>query len=215
MPKTLKWLEMRVRKLMPQPVRTAYRIARSLKHVEVAQPLPPELVDGARLSPSRLHLLDLMPKRGKVAELGTLRGDFARCIFSRTEPAELHLVDIDYTEFDETGLPAPQVSRHVGFTHDVIASFPNSYFDWIYIDADHSYEGCLRDAHISADKIRPGGYMVFNDFAHIDPYLGRYGVKRAAMDFMHERRWPIAFLALDAYGLYDIALRKPDVDNDP
>jgi predicted O-methyltransferase YrrM len=209
----MKWLEMRVRKLTPRPFKTVYRIARCFQHVQVSQPLPPELVDGARVCASRLDLLNLMPKQGKVAELGTLRGDFARGIVARTVPAELHLVDIDYTEFDETGLSAPQVRRHVGLTHEVIASFPSCYFDWIYIDADHSYAGCLKDARASADKIRPGGYMVFNDFAHIDPHLGRYGVKRAVMDFIHQNRWRVAFLALDAHGLYDIALTKPDADN--
>jgi predicted O-methyltransferase YrrM len=151
-----------------------------------------------------------MPKGGKVAELGTFKGAFARAILKQAHPDELHLIDIDYSQFDSTGLTGPSVHRHVGLTHEVIATFSDRYFDWVYVDADHSYAGCLRDARTAAPKIREGGFMIFNDFAHIDPFNGRYGVMRAVMDFANEARWPLAFFALDVYGLHDVALRRPD-----
>lgn len=205
----LKRLEMRVRALTPRPVKRAYRLLRAFERVPVPKPLPPELVHTCRVAASRLELLKLMPKGGKVAELGTYKGNFARAILRLSEPAELHLVDIDDRPFDSTGLTGPSVHRHKGLTHEVIAGFPEAYFDWIYIDADHSYAGCLRDARAAAPKIRPGGYMVFNDFAHIDPDLGRYGVMRAVMDFANETRWPLAVFALEMSGLHDVALQKP------
>ncbi len=61
----------------------------------------------------------------------------------------------------------------------MLAQFPDEHFDWIYIDGDHSYEGASRDARVAATKVKPGGHLVFNDFAHADPYLGAYGVHRA------------------------------------
>jgi len=51
--------------------------------------------------------------------------------------------------------------------------FPDGYFDWIYIDADHSYSAMSNDAAVCASKLRPGGFLVFNYFAHIEPHLGR------------------------------------------
>jgi hypothetical protein len=208
--KPLKRLEMKLRSIVPGPLRSAYRFVRTLEPVRVPNPLPAELVQGCSVVSSRVELIKLMPKGGKVAELGTFKGDFARSIIQQAQPAELHLIDIDYSQFNSAGLTGPSVHRHVGLTHEVITSFAGQYFDWVYVDADHSYDGCLKDARAAAPKIRQGGFMLFNDFAHIDPFNGRYGVKRAVMDFANEARWPLAFLALDVYGLYDVALRKPD-----
>ena len=103
----------------------------------------------------------------------------------------------------------PSVVRHLGFTKDVLTKFEDEYFDWIYVDADHSYEGTLRDAKLGAPKIRSGGFLVFNDFAHLDTSYGRYGVHRAVSEFAVNMKWPFAFLAFSPDGLYDVALRKP------
>jgi hypothetical protein len=66
-----------------------------------------------------------------------------------------------------------------------------------------------RDAHIAALKVKPGGYLVFNDFAHMDPFLGAYGVHRAVVDFAVSRAWAFAWFAYEPNALYDVALRRP------
>jgi hypothetical protein len=53
------------------------------------------------------------------------------------------------------------------------------------------------------------GYLVFNDFAHLDPYLGAYGVHRAVVEFAIARAWPFAWFAYDGNALYDVALQRP------
>src|SRR5262249_9794096 len=55
----------------------------------------------------------------------------------------------------------------------------------------------------------PGGYLVFNDFAHIDPYLGAYGVHRAVVAFAIAHNWPFRWWAYEGNGLYDVALERP------
>ncbi|MFN0219151.1 MAG: class I SAM-dependent methyltransferase [Hyphomicrobium sp.] len=155
-------------------------------------------------------MLRHLPHTGVVAEIGTLRGDFARTIMAVAQPRNLHLIDIDFSGLDPRGLDEPSVTRGVGLSHEVIASYAANTFDWIYIDADHAYDAVLRDARASNAPLKPGGYLIFNDFCHIDPYLGRYGVKRAATDFILETGWPVAFLALQGDGLYDLAIRKPE-----
>lgn len=193
----------------PGAARWLFRVFRSFTRPPVSAQLAAALVRDCRFCASRLDMLDHLPHGAIVAELGTDRGDFAREIVTRTRPAALHLIDLSYANFDDRGLLDAAVRRHQGDTRDVISDFPSDHFDWIYVDADHSYRGALRDAHACAPKVKPGGFLVFNDFAHIDPFLGRYGVHRAVVDFANETGWPFRFLAYQVAGLYDVALQKP------
>ncbi len=209
---SLKNIELRLRGIVPAPLRKLYRISRSMGAGKASKALPPELVQKCQFCATRHHMLDLLPKEAIIAELGTYKGDFARHIVSKTNPKELHLIDLDYSKFNEDGLTIPCVKRHRGLVHEVISTFEDEYFDWIYVDADHSFEGVIRDARAAANKIKPGGYMVFNDFAHIDPSLGRYGVHRAVVDFALENKWEMRFFAFQSNALYDVALQKPLVN---
>lgn len=51
--------------------------------------------------------------------------------------------------------------------------------DYLYIDADHSYEGCMSDLRLWARHVKPGGLILGDD------YGSRYypGVKRAWDEF--------------------------------
>jgi len=155
-------------------------------------------------------MLDHLPRRGHVAELGTHRGDFPREILARNVPNELHLIDIDYSQFDQRLVDDPRVKIHKGLTDSTIAAFADSYFDWIYVDAGHSYAAVLGDAVACVPKLKSGEYLVFNDFAHIDPSLGRYGVHRAVVDFAFRMNWPSRFFAFNEFALYDVGLQMPD-----
>ena len=57
--------------------------------------------------------------------------------------------------------------------------------------------------------MKPGGYLVFNDFAHADPYLGAYGVQRAVVEFAVIRGWKFVWWAYEPNALYDVALQRP------
>lgn len=194
----------------PRSLRMLYRLARSFEPTQSSRELPDELINSCRFVTSRVALLDELPRHGAVAEIGTDRGDFARLIIMHNRPRELHLIDVDFSRLNPQGLSEhANVYRHCGWSHDEIGQFPDSYFDWVYVDADHSYRGTLRDARAAASKIKPGGFIVFNDFAHIDQSLGRYGVHRAVVDFALESRWPMAYFAFAPSALYDVALQKP------
>jgi SAM-dependent methyltransferase len=205
---TAKRLEIRLRMAAPRFLRTLYRFANSLREHEPSRNLPPELIRDCRFFASREDMLDFLPRSGRVAEFGTLAGKFAKEILRRNNPAELYLIDIDTSRIDlqEDG----RVHIRRGLAHEIIAGFPDRYFDWIYIDADHSYAGTLRDATAAAEKIKPGGLLVFNDFAHIDPDLGRYGVHRAVVDFVIDRGWPLRCFAFERHALYDVAIERPN-----
>jgi SAM-dependent methyltransferase len=198
-------LSMRAR--MPRFARNTFRLIRSVYEPPVSQQLPAELLADCRFCASRVDMLDYLPHGGVVAELGTKKGDFAREITTRTRPAELHLIDLNYAAFSDAGLGDAKL--HQGDTVAVIGRFPNEHFDWIYVDAGHSYEAVITDARACASKVKPGGFLVFNDFAHIDPYLGRYGVHRAVVEFATSARWPFRLFAYQPAGLYDVALQRP------
>lgn len=206
---TLKRLEMRLRAVTPVWMRRLYRATRAFNPAELSKSLPEDLVRDCRFCVSRNDMVARLPQGGIVAELGTWRGAFAREILDRSDPRELHVVDIDLSQFGEPLAADPRVKRHQGLAHEVIASFPDGYFDWVYVDAGHAYSEVIRDARAAAPKIKAGGYLVFNDFAHVDVHLGRYGVHRAAVDFALEFRWPLQLFAFSPDALYDIALQRP------
>lgn len=204
-------LSLKVRKRLPAPVRLLLRVGRHLSGGGGGpSPLvPSHLLTECRVCASREELLRHMPKGAMVAEVGVEHGIFSRRILDETSPAALHLVDLDFGALDPSLPRDPRVTMHTGFSHEVLAAFPNAHFDWIYIDADHSYAGVRRDAQVASAKVKPGGYLVFNDFAHMDPYLGAYGVHRAVVEFAVERDWPFAWWAYQPNALYDVALRRP------
>lgn len=48
----------------------------------------------------------------------------------------------------------------------------------VYVDGDHSYEGCFADCRAWAPKVKPGGFMAFHDYLNEN-----YGVGQAVRDF--------------------------------
>lgn len=205
-------LALAIRGRLPERLRHALRLGRHL--VAKGQPsmaVPPELLAGCRMCASRNELVNNLPRGGRVAEVGTYRGHFARHILS-CEPAELHLIDLDFSLLDPAVAADSRVAMHEGLSHERLAQFPADHFDWIYIDGDHSYEGASSDARVAAAKVKPGGHLVFNDFAHADPYLGAYGVHRAVVEFAVTRGWKFVWWAYEPNGLYDVALQRPVED---
>ncbi len=52
--------------------------------------------------------------------------------------------------------------------------------DWVYVDASHSYEGCLQDLKNSLKIIKKGGYIFGDD------YTNKKGVKAAVDEFVNQ-----------------------------
>jgi len=62
--------------------------------------------------------------------------------------------------------PADNQKLHIhrDFSGNVLPKFNNEYFDIIYIDGNHEAPYVLEDAVLAFKKLRPGGYMIFDDF---------------------------------------------------
>jgi predicted O-methyltransferase YrrM len=206
----LKQLTIRLRKHLPGPVRRLARIGRlAVKKGKASPRIAPELIEGCRVFASRFDMAARLPKGGTIAEIGTDKGVFAAHMLRVCEPACLHLFDLDFGRLDPAVSADPRVMLHQGATPGTLTVLAENSLDWAYIDGDHSFSGAAEDAAAVAKRVRPGGYLVFNDFAHADPFLGQYGVHRAVMEFVVRERWPIVMLAYHPSALYDVALRRP------
>src|SRR5213075_1042364 len=94
-------LSLSLRGHLPGRLRHLLRLARHL--VAQGQPsmaLPPELLADCRVCASRNELVKNLPRGGRIAEVGTYRGAFARHILAECGPAELHLIDLDFSALD-------------------------------------------------------------------------------------------------------------------
>lgn len=177
-------------------------------------PVPPaHLIDTCRFVSHRYELVDrCLPKGGRIAEVGTMRGTFAKWLLESVQPSELHLIDRSFSLFDrphfDPAIDAGRVVLREGDSATLLRAYPEAYFDWIYIDADHSYEGVRRDIAAAVERVRPGGYLVFNDYCYFSHReLLPYGVMRAVNEFAIERNWRFEFFAWEGQGHFDVALR--------
>lgn len=178
-----------------------------------APEVPQRLLDKCRLVQNRYDLVNLLPKNGVIAEIGTDKGLFARFLLDNCKPRELHIFEINLSRIEmqniSDGVQQGIVTVHEGDSSSLMSAFPDSYFDWVYIDGDHLYDGVKKDIEASAPKIKRGGYLVFNDYATWSPSsMSRCGVARAVNEFCIAEEWEFVFLGLQSLMYNDLAVRK-------
>jgi len=166
-----------------------------------------------RCFPDRLSLMQSLPKGGVVVEVGTHRGNWARMILDHARPEKLYTIDIGYGVFAfdnfDKEIASGQLETVESLSWVVLERFPDQYFDWIYIDAGHAYEDVKRDSLVAIRKVRPEGFIVFNDFTSISPLeFAPYGVARAAIELADEHSLAFTHFAYEYRGYHDVALRR-------
>ena len=101
--------------------------------------------------------------------------------------SEIHCIDpwIDYDDYDEykgqqetifetfkrnlaSNNVQDKVKYHRGFSYNLISTFPDEYFDIIYIDGNHEPHYIIEDAVLSFRKLKKGGYLIFDDYGWQD-----------------------------------------------
>jgi predicted O-methyltransferase YrrM len=184
-----------------------------LEHINEAPTLTAAHMTNARLWPIRHEMLAALPKGGRCAEVGTYRGIFSKHIAATCQPDEYHLFDIDFEPLDEEAIRAAfagALHKHLGDSAANLRKFPAGYFDWLYIDADHSYAGVVNDLAAAHSVLKPGGYLMLNDYTNWDPTSAHpYGVAKAANEFILAENYEVVGLALDSRGFHDFLIRKP------
>ena len=57
-----------------------------------------------------------------------------------------------------------RIKMYKALSADIVNDFPDEFFDYIFIDGDHSYEGVKRDLEMYYPKIKKGGICAGHDF---------------------------------------------------
>jgi len=169
---------------------------------------------------NREILLQRMPKNGVVAELGVDQGDFSQKILSMCQPKKLHLVDFWGSErynqakrnrvetMFRQQMEAGELEINLGLSTQVVSAFPDQYFDWIYIDTDHSYQTTHEELEAYRTKMKPGGIIAGHDYIQGN-WNGsvRYGVMEAVAEVCVKYNWELLHITLENAGYPSFAIR--------
>jgi hypothetical protein len=203
-------------KMSPDPVDSRRAIKRSAPSVFVRD----EHVRSCRLLPDRIALLHELPRHGVVAEVGAAFGDYTKEILTHNLPAKLHLIDMWSSDRYARGLEAIKEAYrslitdgalHInqGTSLEMLESFPDGYFDWIYIDTDHTYPTTAAELRLGARKVKLGGLIAGHDYCPgnvITPWP--YGVIEACSEFCVQEGWQYRFLTAEPHGHNSFALSR-------
>lgn len=169
----------------------------------------------------RDHLGAILEERGytKGIEIGVLKGEFSDKLLSYWPSGHLWMVDawehfdtgyIDTNNADEGGhLSNMNAARKAvekyetrttiirGRSVETSSKFDDGFFDFIYLDANHSYQAVMADLDAWINKIRPGGLFAGHDYMDGIYTTGEFGVKSAINkffgrppDFVTDDEWP-------------------------
>lgn len=162
----------------------------------------------------RRDLWQVTPAVGDAVEIGVAEGYFSADILSwPINFPRVYMVDRWWSvPFQKGDASNPQTwhDRNLAAAKERVAKYgnravflrgdsvemadqvPAKSLALVYIDGDHSYEGCLRDIRAWAPKLAAGGIMAFHDYEN--PV---YGVKRAVNQFADEQERTIHLLPED------------------
>ena len=88
---------------------------------------------------------------------------------------------------------------------------PNDHLHYVYIDADHSYEGALRDLEDSREKVQNNGYIMGHDYGINNKktnFNWSFGVKKAVDEFCLKYNLSIESMANDGCTSFCIKNQK-------
>ena len=92
--------------------------------------------------------------------------------------------DKTYNEVVKRFKQMEHVHIHRMSSDDWFATQKDNYFDWIYLDGDHSYEGVLNDLNSSRRVVKDGGIILGDDYAWPFQKHGKPGVTAAVDEFI-------------------------------
>ncbi len=144
---------------------------------------------------------------GICAEIGVAQGVFSKTILNYNNPKKLYLIDA-WKNFDLGYNDSNMVSdsehqmrfervTQIFSSHSNVEimremsvaaahKFNDQYFDWIFIDADHTYDGCLADLRAYKDKVKDNGFICGHDWLNNGKTKAGFGVNQAVADFVIE-----------------------------
>lgn len=149
------------------------------------------------------RLLNELYPDGVGAEIGVQKGVHAQNL-CKWDFSELFLIDPWLSQgsnyIDKANVSAEEHAKnytlvvekfsHLGnvkiirdFSVSASKKFPDEYFDFIYLDGRHDYEGVMQDLEHWYPKLKFCGMMAGHDYVNGDLKEGKFGVKTAVDEF--------------------------------
>jgi hypothetical protein len=128
--------------------------------------------------------LCLQPKR--VLEVGSYRGYTTKILAEHT-PEETRIIAFDRdprhgSAYRDTPL-ASKIERRIGnVDRAAFACDAAGVYDFIFLDADHTYEAVKSDTEVLLPLLAPSGAFVWHDYGN----WGRFSRKNGVPEFLHE-----------------------------
>mgnify|MGYP000418634725 CR=1 FL=1 len=164
-----------------------------------------------RHSGSLIGILRTLPSVRTGAEVGVWTGENSLELLKTFPELELSMVDdyrsestdegnnrlqsktqVDFDEAKRVAQANTEQYKHRRFIiHKSSVRAAKSYqyhgLDFVFLDADHSYESVRRDLNAWHSRVRVGGIMCGHDYNGRGDRSGRFGVKRAVDEFFAGR----------------------------
>lgn len=166
-------------------------------------PLTPQTISRVKYNPSlmRFHFLEVMVRQHRWhtgVELGCLAGRTTGHLMRSCPSLRLVAVDLFAPQPDNPGPEgwehhphekheaqlramekgfAPRLKVVKDLTVNAAQRYADNSIDFIFIDADHSYEGCRADIEAWLPKVKPAGFLFGHD-------INWPGVLRACEELM-------------------------------
>lgn len=162
----------------------------------------------------RLFLEQYIPPGGVGAEIGVFKGQFTRILFEATRPQRLHLIDPWYLLGVEWPwargnrsttdalcsiirrfkhqLASGQIVLNVADDLELLPTFPDGYFDWVYLDSTHAYEQTVSELALLKRKVKTGGVISGDDWRE-DPSHKHHGVCKAVREFVQQEPFDVLY----------------------
>lgn len=190
-----------------------------------------EWLSDTKIIKSREDVLHYLPAADTIAELGVGYGDFSKLLLQHFRPSIYVAID-NYAASASAKWGAPLQKHNLthlayfqkqvtpflgeaklqvvqGNSWDGLSDFEDAYFDYIYIDADHTYSSVKKDIESAKHKVKVEGILQCNDFTFYDTdNFVHYGVPRAVFELLAEKEYKLLYLCMEPSGYYDVVLQR-------
>ena len=169
-------------------------------------------------SDKRAYILEQLDKNSNLVEVGVWKGDFSKQIWNISSPNLLVLVD-SWTFDEKVRGCAPQVSgeeplnqnffdqakkdtydkfENIQNVHildfnslEASSKYEDYFFDYIYIDAEHTYQAVTKDLEVWYPKLKKNGTLFGDDYywREEDDTLSLHRAYQEFIQKNHIKKW--------------------------
>lgn len=185
-----------------------------------------------RFNVKREQLLELMPANSICAELGVGKGNFSSIILEIAKPKLHYCVDLwgpiatnvqgtyytDQETWDQrySEIQEKFKSYNVKFVRDMTYNITNyvdkNIFDWVYVDGDHTYDGCMKDLQAVKSLVKDDGMILGHDYRPAWRKRPDWGVVESVNDFVEENNYYLSVVTKEPFPSYIITKTKEKND---